>query len=436
MGFLNSLLPVVGGAALDALSGGALTPIEAGLITGGLGYAATGNLGKGVMAGLGGYGGYGLGQGLLDAGAGGIASALPGAGTDMASSALPDTSAAGISNNVMNTLGSPASAGSIMGSSPTTSMNAATGMLDPATNSVAATAPINTASSMAANTASNAANQSFMQNLQQMGAGAQNIANPLGFAKDNLRYIGAAGIPLLAASNQSQIPGQNPGMIRPWTFNQTANPNFGQPGQAYFNQSWTAGTPYSAANGGQVPQSNSSGLGAVLAQNTMYPQSQQNVPRYNYSGEQTVASMADGGIASAYANLQPVDPQTQEYYNQMGSNTQQQMAQMYGAMGAPQGYAHGGNLGGYSDGGQLLKGPGDGVSDSIPASIEGRRPARLATGEFVVPARIVSELGNGSTDAGAQRLYAMMAKVQQARRKTMGKDKFAEDTNAAKYLPA
>jgi hypothetical protein len=68
-------------------------------------------------------------------------------------------------------------------------------------------------------------------------------------------------------------------------------------------------------------------------------------------------------------------------------------------------YAMGGlgNLGGYSDGGRLLKGPGDGVSDSIPATI-GRKqqPARLADGEFVVPARIVSELGNGSTDAGAR----------------------------------
>lgn len=53
-----------------------------------------------------------------------------------------------------------------------------------------------------------------------------------------------------------------------------------------------------------------------------------------------------------------------------------------------------GSLGGYSDGGRLLRGPGDGVSDSIPATIGRKRPARLADGEFVVPARIVSELGN------------------------------------------
>jgi hypothetical protein len=109
------------------------------------------------------------------------------------------------------------------------------------------------------------------------------------------------------------------------------------------------------------------------------------------------------------------------------------------AMGGATGYALGGlgTLGGYSDGGRLLKGPGDGVSDSIPATI-GRKqqPARLADGEFVVPARIVSELGNGSTDAGAKKLYAMLDRVQRARGKTTGKNKVAANSRADKYLPA
>ena len=97
------------------------------------------------------------------------------------------------------------------------------------------------------------------------------------------------------------------------------------------------------------------------------------------------------------------------------------------------GVAH---LGDYSDGGRLLKGPGDGVSDNIPATIGGKQPARLADGEFVVPARIVSELGNGSTEAGAKRLYAMMDRVQKARKKTVGKGKIAKDSKSSKYLPA
>jgi hypothetical protein len=110
------------------------------------------------------------------------------------------------------------------------------------------------------------------------------------------------------------------------------------------------------------------------------------------------------------------------------------------AMGGMPMYSVGGglgSLGSYSDGGRLLRGPGDGVSDSIPATIGNKQqPARLADGEFVVPARIVSELGNGSTEAGAKKLYAMMDRVQRARGKTTGKNKVAANSRADKYLPA
>ena len=105
--------------------------------------------------------------------------------------------------------------------------------------------------------------------------------------------------------------------------------------------------------------------------------------------------------------------------------------------------AHGGianlhqyNLGSYSDGGRLLKGPGDGVSDDIPATIGRGQPARLADGEFVIPARIVSELGNGSTDAGARELYKMMDRIQAGRRKTVGKKQVAKNSKAVRHLPA
>jgi hypothetical protein len=108
------------------------------------------------------------------------------------------------------------------------------------------------------------------------------------------------------------------------------------------------------------------------------------------------------------------------------------------AYGGSVGYNMGGisSLGSYSDGGQLLKGPGDGVSDSIPAQIGRKQPARLADGEFVVPARIVSEIGNGSTDAGAKQLYAMMDRVQKNRKKSIGKGKVAVDAKSRKMLPA
>jgi hypothetical protein len=97
-------------------------------------------------------------------------------------------------------------------------------------------------------------------------------------------------------------------------------------------------------------------------------------------------------------------------------------------------YAEGGiaDLGGYAAGGKLLKGPGDGMSDSIVANIGGKQPARLADGEFVIPADVVSHLGNGSTDAGAKQLYKMMDKIRHAR---TGNKKQGRQINPNKFLP-
>jgi len=132
----------------------------------------------------------------------------------------------------------------------------------------------------------------------------------------------------------------------------------------------------------------------------------------------TVTTKTIGGMSDPYM------PQTQ-----IGESAPQSDIAQYAVGGIA-------DLGGYSDGGRLLRGPGDGVSDSIPASIGNRQPARLADGEFVVPARIVSEIGNGSTEAGARKLYAMMDRVQHARRKTVGKNQVAKNTKAEKLLPA
>jgi hypothetical protein len=95
----------------------------------------------------------------------------------------------------------------------------------------------------------------------------------------------------------------------------------------------------------------------------------------------------------------------------------------------------GGGITGYAAGGQtrFLSGGGDGMSDDIPATINGNQEARLADGEFVVPADVVSHLGNGSSKAGAKQLYSMMDKVRTARtgRKSQGKQ-----INPRKYLAA
>jgi hypothetical protein len=295
------------------------------------------------------------------------------------------------------------------------------------------------------------------------------------------------------------VPGTQ-GMIRPYTYSSTQNPAglaypSPYPGQTqydaggnpildtrerdYFTQSFTAGEPYAAAAGGLISnhQANSQRMfadGGI----TYDPATQRysGLPSSNPVPAAPVEQLPADLVASltpqyqaANPNFFSYDPKNQRYGAGMPSMSQlsafkamqdQKAAEEAAAAQAasfqpydgggganggimPQGlrYNMGGNvqgynLGGYSDGGRLLKGPGDGVSDSISATINNKQPARLADGEFVIPARIVSELGNGSTDAGAKRLYAMMNRIQAGRKKTVGKGKVAVDSKAKKHLPA
>jgi hypothetical protein len=153
---------------------------------------------------------------------------------------------------------------------------------------------------------------------------------------------------------------------------------------------------------------------------------------------QTQANQAAGintlaSIGSSQTRPQPSSPQN-AYYSSMPDN------------GSSGGYGINGNnafplegqygiikmaAGGMTP--RFLSGGGDGMSDSIKANIGGTQEARLADGEFVVPADVVSHLGNGSSKAGAKQLYSMMDKVRTARtgRKSQGKQ-----INPRKYLAA
>ena len=146
---------------------------------------------------------------------------------------------------------------------------------------------------------------------------------------------------------------------------------------------------------------------------------------------------AQGGIAALAGGGYPMGRQDN---TQFATPTQMPMsAEVVGADYEPVEMAVGGiadyNLGGYAKGGnpRLLKGPGDGMSDDIPATIANKQPARLADGEFVVPADVVSHLGNGSTDAGAKHLYKMMDKVRKAR---TGKKAQGKQIKSERFLPA
>jgi hypothetical protein len=161
--------------------------------------------------------------------------------------------------------------------------------------------------------------------------------------------------------------------------------------------------------------------GAMGGKEDPYSPEEYNGPlkRFRLSSDyRGVTPYAEGGITDLAA---------EGYDRMVGEEPMYQQAMAQGGIS---------NLGSYSDyarGGRMLKGPGDGMSDSIPASIGGKRPARLATEEFVVPADVVSHLGNGSSDAGAKQLYAMMDKVRTARtgRKSQGRE-----INPQKYMPA
>lgn len=155
------------------------------------------------------------------------------------------------------------------------------------------------------------------------------------------------------------------------------------------------------------------------------------------------ASGQEGGGGQRTTSSQNIMPQQQ--YIQPSMLSQQKYGELYrpytydySTRRAAQGgvmYANGGGistLGSYSDGGRLLKGPGDGMSDNIPATIGQKQPAALADGEFVVPADVVSHLGNGSTDAGAKQLYKMMDKIRHAR---TGNRKQGKQINPDKFLP-
>lgn len=83
--------------------------------------------------------------------------------------------------------------------------------------------------------------------------------------------------------------------------------------------------------------------------------------------------------------------------------------------------------------GRYLNGATDGMADKIPATIEDRQPARLSHGEFVIPADVVSHLGNGNSNAGAERLYNMMERIRKAR---TGNAQQGKQVNPNKFLPA
>jgi hypothetical protein len=256
-----------------------------------------------------------------------------------------------------------------------------------------------------------AAPQSYMGGvsdaLSAQGRGVNKLFEPGEFSKfagNNklaLAGLGIGGMGMMSSDQQRIKPATAHGDYYSYPgFTQGYDPTGGASGQQYFNYGYGTPTVTHYAEGGSIGDE---------VNNVMYPQSQLPTGTVGQYGNRSAVPVPREVVGAQDAVVNPFT--------------------------GAEGMAAGGiaTLGGYSDGGRLTQGPGDGVSDSIPASIGGKQPARLADGEFVIPARIVSEIGNGSTKAGAKKLYAMMDRIQKARRKT--KD-IAANTRAERFMPA
>jgi len=193
------------------------------------------------------------------------------------------------------------------------------------------------------------------------------------------------------------------------------------------------GQPFTPIGGGPTAIEGS-GIGSSITSGI------NNLLGTTYTANQVMPWALGAGALGAYALMpKPTIPGAPNYPGAMNKNAVGFNAQNFTPTNLSRSFAHGGitglhqsNLGSYSDGGHLLKGPGDGMSDDIPATIAGKQEARLADGEFVVPADVVSHLGNGSTDAGAKHLYKMMDRVRAAR---TGNPKQGKQIKPEKFLP-
>lgn len=503
-GFLDKMLPLLIGAGLTAASGGALTPLMAAGITG-AGYgAATGSLQKGLMAGLGAYGGAGLGAGLMGAGAETLGATANAMGVPAATGAGSQAAMLAAQNQGFGQAGLEA-----LGQSAATAPGAFTDFVK---------TPVQSMTSGAMGLTEAPGRTAFM--------------NAIGGGKEALKFGAAAAAPMLLDQPKFTPPAPDTEQYK-YEFDpgRVEDPEAGYTGPVsgqrnFFNPSFKR----QYAEGGPVEQMSENNIFDM--QNARGGVSDMGIDSYTgmermaeggttdenrYSGNayafapvaQAAPSPGRRRVAAAPAPVEdpvargpmPVEdpvararlddlerqeliaqgyrgddamptankftpaeqpyvppyvppvaageytyeynPETQTYINVAPPPPDPAAVAAPEAVSDPYagvsyGFARGGitDLGGYSDGGRLLRGPGDGVSDSIPAMIGEKQPARLADGEFVVPARIVSELGNGSTEAGARKLYAMMDRVQKARRKTVGNGKVANNPRADKYLPA
>lgn len=403
---LGAFLPTLLGLGLSAATGGAATPLIAGLSnpvaiglgTGALTAAATGSLKKGLMAGLGAYGGAGLGEGLV-----GSAAAAPPPGMDGAlGSGVTSTPTLPGADAAAGSYQSPFGSGTLTGSAPSYGLTGSTPSAAMGADALGGGLNIPAAPSGSMNlTGTLPAEQGFQIGASQ-GARALPPSTPGMFdnmaGKDILKYGSAAYSGTSALAQPEYVPPKSTAMLRPYTYK--FNPVTGAYDRVagdtserlYGEATFTPGPVTEAAQGGLMDMN-----------------------------DDVVVDMAGGGLAAFKQGGRPKSRPLmgKSRYDFMGS--QDSMPTLSSVEKN------------FAKGGRFLVGDGDGMSDDIPAVIAGKQPARLADGEFVIPADVVSHLGNGSSKAGAERLHDMMRKI---RKERTGREKQAPAVKAEKYMPA
>jgi hypothetical protein len=435
-GFLKNMLPMIAGIGLSMIPG--VGPLAAAGMVGGFETVRTGDIGKGLMAGLGAYGGAGIGQGLASAGSSGVMEAAQ--------------------QNALN-------AGQAVGTEAATAINPSvyTGDLAGFTPDQVSQITAQRSAVMATPGIESAGQTTFGNMGRGIGSLGTETGRSLAYQAmptgtlPALATTAAAGMtPEQKVPEVKEEPSSGKYISKDFRAYVPATPN------PYYRPQGLGYTGY-AAEGGVMPDDLSyavggmvdpmqrmpnGGLAAIQGMRDGYGATQTadgNIPQFNEGGKLQMKRMklGDGIFKDTNPNTANLGAaEAAEYYvrnaakrskvpyTKMPKTNIEDLGEINVGIAKA---AAGGSIGGYSDGGRMLKGPGDGMSDSIPGVIGKRQPARLADGEFVVPADVVSHLGNGSTDAGAKRLYAMMDKVRHAR---TGNKKQGKKIKPEKYMPA
>lgn len=177
------------------------------------------------------------------------------------------------------------------------------------------------------------------------------------------------------------------------------------PSGAGYNPS--TGTPYSTGNIFSSPAK--AAEGGIISANVGNTPVSMNIPQGDISKfQQGLTALSTGYANGGYLNTQPIIP------GQFHPQSQIPSAQPRpGASPIRQDVLSGYARGGYAKG-NMIDGPGDGMSDDVPAEVDGHAPVRLADSEYVIPADTVGILGNGSSKAGAKFLDNMVKGIRAA----------------------